>query len=156
MKIKVLKQRDASACGPTVIKMSTDYFGLNFSQKKINEVSRYKELDGMSNEDIVKTLEILGLSAQEKKGTSWEELIQLNTEKNVLIVSWMLKGYIGHVSVVEKVTKDAIFLAEPTEGRIIKMNKVIFMRLWFDYDDMWWPEKNSDIQMRWIAVVSKK
>ena len=154
MKIKPIKQKDSNACGPTSIKMVTDYFNMKISQKEINNLSKYKELDGMSNNDLVNTLKKLNLNVKHKNNVTWEELQSLNTTENVLIVSWMLKGYIGHFSVVEKVTKDAIFLADPVEGKIIKLNKILFMRLWLDYDDMWWPEKNTDIQLRWLAVVS--
>ena len=68
----------------------------------------------------------------------------------------MMLGYMGHFSVVEKVNKDFIELADPHTGKITKMKKIMFMRLWMDYDDMWYPIKNTDIQLRWMCVVSKK
>jgi len=156
MKIKPLKQRDSIACGPTAIKMTIDYFGVPISFKEIARISKYKSLDGMSNIDLVNTLKSLGLETEISVTTSWEKLQSLNTEKNVIIVSWMFKGYIGHFSVVDKVSKTHIYLAEPTTGKVVKLEKIIFMRLWFDYDDMWFPEKNTDIQMRFMVVISKK
>ena len=65
-------------------------------------------------------------------------------------------GYIGHFSVVEKVSKDSIILADPHDGKDVKMKKIVFMRLWMDYDDLWYPSKNTDIQLRWMCVVTKK
>jgi hypothetical protein len=56
------------------------------------------------------------------------------------------------------VTKDHIFLAEPDTGKIIKLQKIIFMRLWLDYEldeESWWPGENTDIQLRWMVVVGK-
>jgi hypothetical protein len=74
----------------------------------------------------------------------------------VVIVSWMLDGYIGHFSVVEAVTDEAIILAEPYAGKHITIQKLKFMRLWMGYDDMWYPIKNTDIRLRWMCIVKKK
>lgn len=158
MKIHPLKQGDGSACGPTSIKMAANYFGVPLSMKKIAEVSGYKKRGGMYNKDLVETFQKLGFKAEEKNTVTWEELQASNTKDKVIVVSWMLKGYIGHFSVVEKVTKDHIFLAEPDAGKIIKLQKIIFMRLWLDYEldeESWWPEKNTDIQLRWMVVVGR-
>lgn len=155
MKILPIKQKDASACGPASIQMVLTYFGIPYSFKEIARISRYKKSEGLSNKDIVKTLRVLGLAVREKANTTWAELTRLNTPDKVIIVSWMKFGYIGHFSVVEKVYKQHIILSDPYEGKNIKMKKIIFMRLWMDYDDMWYPLKNTDIQLRWMCVVSK-
>lgn len=68
----------------------------------------------------------------------------------------MLKGYIGHFSVLNHVTKTHIFVADPNVGRIVKMPKLVFLRLWLHYDELWYPIKNTDIQLRWMAIVSTK
>ena len=67
----------------------------------------------------------------------------------------MLNGYVGHYSVLDKVTSEHIYLADPEKSDIIKIPKFKFMRLWFDYEDIWYPQKTSDIQLRWLAVVKK-
>ena len=71
----------------------------------------------------------------------------------------MLDGYIGHLSVLEKVDAKHIYLADPLQGKILKIEKIKFLRFWLDYEargtDKWYPEKNSDIQLRWMVVVKK-
>lgn len=156
MKIFPLKQRDASACGPTSIQMVLTYFKLPISFKKIGEISQYKKRDGLSNKDLIETLQKFNLAVREKNNATWSELMLHNSPNKVIIVSWMKKGYIGHFSVVEKVEKNHITLVDPQEGKNIKIQKIVFMRLWMDYDDMWYPHKNSDIQLRWMCVVSKQ
>ena len=102
-------------------------------------------------------MRLSGLSVQEKANSTWVELLRLNKPNNVIVVSWMMKGYIGHFSVVEKVNKDSIELADPDTGKITKMKKIIFLRLWMDYEvKEWYPIKNTDIQLRWMCIVSKK
>lgn len=156
MKIFPIKQRDALACGPTSIQMVLTYFKLPNSFKKIAEISQYKKRDGLSNKDLVETLRAFNLTVQEKANATWNDLARLNTPNKVIIVSWMKFGYIGHFSVIEKVDKNHIILVDPQEGKYSKVQKTIFMRLWMDYDDMWYPRKNTDIQLRWICIVSKQ
>lgn len=156
MKISSIKQRDDSACGPTVIQMALKYFGIKHSFKDIATVSAYKKKDGLSNTDLVRVLKKFNLNIKEKANAEWSDLVRYNNQKNVIIVSWMLDGYIGHFSVVESVDKNFIKLADPHTGTVVKMEKIMFMRLWMDYDDLWYPKKNTDIQLRWMVIVSKK
>jgi len=158
MKIKPIKQRDSSACGPTSVEMVLNYFSVPYTIKKITEVTNYKKEGGMWNRQIVSSLKSFGLKTRVYKNTTWEQLMDLNTKNAVIIVSWMLDGYIGHVSVVEKVDKSFIYLAEPTAGKILKIQKIKFLRLWLDYEageEVWFPESKSNIQLRWMVVVSK-
>jgi ABC-type bacteriocin/lantibiotic exporter with double-glycine peptidase domain len=155
MKFRPIKQSDTSACGPAAIEVVTRYFGIKTSATDIKRIAKYKNKEGMSNSNIVRTLRLLHLKVQEKPNASWESLKKFNSAKRAIIVSWMLKGYIGHVSVVEKITDTYIFLADSVKGEIIKLPKLIFLRLWMDYDEIWYPKKLSDIQLRWMALISK-
>jgi len=159
MKIKPIKQRDSSACGPTCIEMVLTYFDVRHTVKEIVKVTDYKQNDGMSNKDILASLKQFGFKTKSITNTSWEQLIKLNTPDVVLIVSWMLEGYIGHVSVIEKVTDTHVFLAEPTTGKILKVEKITFLRLWWDYEalgrDIWYPETKADIQLRFVIAANK-
>ncbi|MDO8516409.1 MAG: cysteine peptidase family C39 domain-containing protein [bacterium] len=156
MKIKPLKQPNSSTCGPACIKMVAHFLGLTISMKRAIRLSGYKAQEGTSNEDIMSALKKLGLRVREKKNVAWGELRRSNKPSNAIIVSWMLNGTIGHVSVAEKVTATRIHLADSVKGKVIKLPKVDFMRLWIDYEPHWYPRKNTDIQLRWMAVVSKK
>lgn len=155
MKFRPIKQSDVSACGPATIEVVANYFGIKTSKVSIKKIAKYNKKEGMSNSNIVDTLRLLNLKVVERANATWKDLEKLNSKKHALIVSWMLKGYIGHVSVVEKVTDTYIFLADSVEGKIIKLPKLVFLRLWMDYDDMWYPKKPSDIQLRWMALISK-
>lgn len=159
MKIKPIKQRDASACGPTCIEMALKYFEIPVTTKKIAEVTNYKREGGLYNYQLVEAFKKFGLKTKVYKNTSWDTLKEVNTPDTVVVLSWMLDGYIGHLSVLEKVTDTHVYLAEPTTGKILKIEKIKFLRLWLDYEargtDAWYPEKNSDIQLRWMVAVSR-
>lgn len=155
MKIEPIKQPNSIACGPTCIFMTTQYFGDKVSFKEIEKISKYKKEDGMTDEAVVTVCTKLGYKAKRMLNCSWKDLVAYNTKDAVLIVSWMVDGYKGHVSVVEKVTKTHIFIADPIVGKVIKINKIQFMRLWMEYDGLWWPNVSSDIHLRPLIVVKK-
>ena len=159
MKIAPIKQRDTNACGPSCIEMTLCFFGIPFTIKEIAKRTNYKNNGGLYNKQIVDTLQSYGLKTKISLNTTWEKLLESNTSDSVIVVSWMLDGYIGHVSVVEKVDQKNIYLAEPTTGKILKIEKIKFLRLWLDYeakpDVPMFPESKSDIQLRWMVMVNK-
>lgn len=156
MKIKPIKQPDESACGPTSVLMVSNYFKDKLTFEDIAIASQYIKRDGLSDNELVETLVELGYNVRHKDTARWSDLKQANSDNAVVIVSWMLDGYIGHFSVVEEVTDEAVTLAEPQTGKHITFEKIKFMRLWMGYDDVWYPVKNTDITLRWMCVVKKK
>ena len=159
MKIRPLKQRDSNACAPTCIEMALNYFDIPYTVKQIADITNYKKEGGMYNRQIISVLKTFGLKPKISKNTSWEKLQKSDSPDSVIIVSWMLDGYIGHVSVVEKVDGKYIYLAEPTTGQILKIERLKFLRLWLDYEAKaevpMYPESRSDIQLRWMVVITK-
>lgn len=156
MKIRPIKQVNSLACGPTCIYLATQYFKDKVSFKTIEKLTDYKKKEGVTDQDIVDVCKQLGYPTKRLLNCTWENVIEHNTKDAVLIVSWMLDGYKGHVSIVDKVTKDHIFLVDSEAGKIIKLKKIQFMRLWMEYDELWWPEVVSDIHLRPLIVVQKK
>lgn len=155
MKIQPQKQPNSLACGPMCIYLVTKYFGGNITFSEIEKLTDYKKKEGVTDHDIVRTCKKLGYRAKRYLNSSWQDLKKHNTKDKVLIVSWMLNGYIGHVSIVDAVTKDAIYLIDTEKGERIKMEKMQFMRLWMEYDDLDWPRKSSDIHLRPLIVIEK-
>lgn len=157
MKIIPLKQRDSGCCAPTCIKMVADFFGLQVPLARIIRISGYdtKRKDGLRNAQIINSFQKLSLEAKEKKNVSWAELRRENRADTAIMVSWIFADGDEHVSVVEKVTKDHIWLADSIEGKIIKFAKNKFLALWIDFLGEY-PEKRADIILRWMMVIKKK
>ncbi len=55
-----------------------------------------------------------------------------------------LFGYETHL----RRDEDSITLSEPETGRLVTLEKMKFIWLWMSYDDMWYPEKDTDIKLR--------
>jgi len=71
-KITPIKQRDASACGPTSIEMALKYFGVPHTVSDITTVTNYKKEGGIYNKQLVKVLQYYGLKTKVLKNASWE------------------------------------------------------------------------------------
>ena len=151
-----MTQDHESGCGPLCVKIATEYFGMNVSLDNIKERSGNWSEEGMGNEDLVKVLKEFGLDVQIKNNSTWGDLMRNNVSDKLIIVSFMLRGYIGHFSIVDSITDKDITILDTEKGVLEKIDKIKFMRIWFDYDDKWYPEKNTDIQLRWMAIVSNK
>jgi len=139
--------------------MTLKYFGIPHTVSDIAKVTNYKKEGGIYNKQLVSALQHYGLKTKVFKNVSWEQLMRLNTKDIVIVLSWMLDGYIGHISVLDKVDKNHIYLAEPTTGEILRIDKIKFLRLWLDYEAKtevpMYPKSKSNIQLRWMCVVSK-
>lgn len=155
MKFRPLKQHTENDCGPTSIRMIAAYFGLPNVSRELARLTHRAREDGLSNTDLVTALRSLRLTVRSRPNNSWGDLILNNTPDHAIVVSWMLNGYIGHFSLVDKVSKTSIFLADPNRGSVIRLPRFVFLRLWFDYDGLWYPKRPNDIQLRWMAVVSR-
>lgn len=110
----------------------------------------------MSNAQLVAALRRFGFIVKTLHPAAWKDLRRYNTAGHVLLVSWMLHGYIGHFSLVERVTRNGITLADPSVDHLVSLRKQVFLRLWLDYDGLWYPRRPRDIQLRWLAVVAPR
>jgi len=156
MKVKPRKQPNSIACGPTCIFAIEKYFNGKHSLKEIEKITNYKREGGVSDIGIVNALKYLGYVVERKLGCSWEDLTKHNTTDTVCIVSWMKEGYKGHVSILDRVTKDHVFLMDPDVGKVIRIAKIPFMRLWMEYDAHWWPRTSKDIHLRPLIITRQK
>ncbi len=154
-KVLPLNPPHSQSCGPVCIKMAADYFGLPYSLSYIDRLTRARERGGLTNDELLRAIRRLGLSVRTRKRASWQDLRRLNTERRLIILAWMLEGHRGHFSVLDRATAEHIFLADPEVSRVRRLPKHTFMRLWFDYDNIYYPRTLSQISLRWMAVVSE-
>lgn len=61
-KITPIKQRDASACGPTSIEMVLKYFDVPHTVADITKVTNYKKGGGIYNNQLVSVSQHYGLA----------------------------------------------------------------------------------------------
>lgn len=151
-----------NSCGPSSIYIATreKFMKVRASLRQIERISNYSG-KGLSHGEFLETLRLLRISHKRTRFRTWAEFKKAFDEGNPIIVSWMpvhLAGFlddedwIGHFSVVEKVTGEFVILVEPAENRYLKMGRLRFLRTWYDYDVLY-PRKSSDVKLRWAVIL---
>ena len=152
-----------SFCGPAVIKMVLDFYGIKKTEAKIATLSNKDEDLGINDQDIKRVLESEGLKVEIMNFSSFED-IQVALDKGApVIVNWFTKGRKdydedevadGHYSVVVGLDNENIYLQDPEVGRVRKIKNEDFIRVWFDFtsDHI---EKWEDMVIRQMIAVYK-
>lgn len=100
-----------------------------------------KEL-GASAENIKKAAETLRFKVKIKNDSSFKDIEKYLDKKIPIIVNWFTKGRRdysesevadGHYSVVSGLDEEYIYLQDPEIGKIRKMRREVFKRVWFDF-----------------------
>lgn len=152
-----------SFCGPAVIKMVLGFYGIEKSEDEVATLSNKDDDLGIGDKDIKRALEGEGLKVEIKNFASFDDIQAVLDKKSPVIVSWMTRGRNdydedevadGHYSVVVGLDEKYIYLQDPEVGRVRKITKKNFIRVWFDFtsDHI---EKWEDLVIRQMIAVSK-
>lgn len=151
-----------SMCGPASLKMVFDYYGIEKSEKEIAELAGTTEDLGTKDQGIKKVAESLGFQVEIKNESSFEDIQQWLDKKVPVIVNWFTRGRIdypeedvpdGHYSVVVCLDNDFIYLQDPEIGKLRKIQRNDFMKVWFDFKGEY--IKQNELIMRQIIAVYK-
>lgn len=150
-------------CGPASLKMVLDYYGIKKSESDLARLCRAYKTNGVEAEDIERAAEGLGLKAVIKNKANFSD-IQKYLDKGVpVIVDWFTGGRNdypdsevadGHYSVVVGLDKKHIYLQDPEIGRIRKIERNDFLKVWFDFKGDYM-KSPKDLVLRTIIAIKK-
>lgn len=152
-----------SFCGPAVMKMVLDFYGIQKTESELATLSNKDEILGISDKDIKRVLEGEGLKVEIKNFASFDHIQVALDKKAPVIVDWMTRGRAdydeddlaeGHYSVVIGLDEENIYIQDPEVGRVRRFLKKDFIRVWFDFssDHI---EKWEDMIIRQMIAVYK-
>jgi len=131
-----------SMCGPASLKMVFDYYGIEKSEEQIAKLAQTIKNFGTDDQGIKKAAESLGFTVEIKNESSFEEIQEWLNKKIPVIVNWFTRGRIdyddsqvpdGHYSVVVGLDEEFIYLQDPEIGKLRKIERSDFMKVWFDF-----------------------
>jgi len=150
-------------CGPASLKIITDYYNINKTEEEIAKLCNRGPDLGTDDRSIKRAAEKMGLKVEIKNESSFED-IQSWLKKGVPpIVNWFTRGRYdydedevadGHYSVVIGLDDEFIYLQDPEIGRVRKINREDFYRVWFDYSSEY-IKKWDDMIVRQIIAIYK-
>ena len=149
-------------CGPASLKMVFDYYCYDKSEKDIAEMCGTTDELGTTAEGIQSAAQSIGLKAMIYDNSSLEDVQKWLDKKVPVIVNWFTRGRIdypeedvpdGHYSVVVGLDDEFIYLQDPEIGKMRKIKRYDFMRVWFDFKGDY--IKPDELIIRQIIVIYK-
>lgn len=131
-----------SMCGPASLKMIFDYYGIEKLEAEIAKLCGTTEKLGTDDQGIKKAAESMGLKVEIKDNSSFEDIKKWLDKKIPVIVNWFTRGRIdyteedvpdGHYSLAVGLDDRFIYLQDPEIGKLRKIDREDFMKVWFDF-----------------------
>ena len=150
-------------CGPASLKMVLDYYGVTKSEKELAEMLKCDPERGTDDKSITEVAKKLGFKVEIKNNASFEDIKAWLDKKIPLIVDWFSRGRYdypeddvadGHYSVVIGLDEEFIYLQDPEIGRMRKIKRGDFLRVWFDFPTDY-IEKCEDLILRQLIAIYK-
>ena len=151
-----------SMCGSASLKMVFDYYGIEKSEEEIAKLAGTTDDLGTDDQGIKKAAEELGFKVEIKNGSSFEDIQGYLSKKTPVIVNWFTRGRIdyddsqvpdGHYSVVVGLDTEFIYLQDPEIGKLRKIERSDFMKVWFDFKGE--HIKSDELIIRQLIAISQ-
>lgn len=150
-------------CGPAVLKMVLKFYGIRKSEKELARLAGTTREAGTDAKQIWRVLRRFGFRARIKNNSTFSDIKKyLNTDIPV-IVDWFTRGrkdYLdsaiadGHYSIVVGLDAKFIYLQDPEIGKLRKLKREDFLRVWFDFTGEFL-RSNKQVYLRQTIAVYK-
>lgn len=153
LKIKPYRQRRPGFCGPASLKMVLDFFGIKKSESELGRICKTQEESGTRIPGFLRAAKKLDFKISFKDNADFKDINGF-LRKNIPVIADWFSTDEGHYSVVGGLDKKYIYLADPEFGKIVKMPRNVFKRVWFDFPGPYLKNK-KDLIIRRIIVFYK-
>lgn len=148
-------------CGPAVLKMVLRYYGIEKSEKELAKLVGATKGGGTDDKAITRVLKKFGLTPKIKNNAHFSDIKKCLDKGIPVIVDWFTRGRKdypdsaiadGHYSIVVGLDVKFIYLQDPEIGKIRKLARDDFLRVWFDYRGEFLRSPKQMIIRQYIAV----
>lgn len=131
-----------SMCGPASLKIILKFFGIEKTEKELAKMMRWNKHRGVDDFGIKQAAEKIGFKVEIKNECNFRDIQKWLRRGVPVIVNWFTKGRSeypdseiadGHYSVAAGLDRVFIYLQDPELGKIRKMKRHDFLRVWFDF-----------------------
>lgn len=152
----------ASMCGPASLKMVLSFYGIERSEKELAQLCKTDPDLGTTAENIKEAAESLSLTVEIKDNSTFEDIQAWLNKKVPVIVNWFTRGRTdypesdvpdGHLAVVVGLGEEYIYLQDPEIGKLRKIARDDFMKVWFDFRGEY--IKPDELIIRQIIAIYK-
>lgn len=150
-------------CGPAVLKMILEFYGIKKSEKELALLAGTTLEEGTDAKQMQEALRLFGLKTRIKNNSTFNDVKEYLDKNIPVIVDWFTRGRKdypdsvvadGHYSIVVGLDKQFIYLQDPEIGKLRKIKRNDFLRVWFDYSGEFL-RSNKEVYLKRIIVVYK-
>lgn len=151
-----------SYCGPATLKILFNYYGIVKSEKEWARRCRTDKKLGTDDKAIKKAARDVGFKVKIKNNSNYRDIQNWLNKGIPVIVNWFTRGRNdypdsetadGHYSVVAGLDDKFIYLQDPEIGKMRKIKRYDFMRVWFDFKGDYL--KPNELIIRQIIAIYK-
>jgi uncharacterized protein len=163
LKVKPFQEKlYCSYCGPAALKILLSYYGIDKTEKELAKIMGWNKVLGVDDRGIKKVAEKLGFKVEIKNNSSYKDIEGWLKRGVPIIVDWFTRGRNdypesetadGHYSVVMGLDDKFIYLQDPEIGKMRKIKRYDFMRVWFDFKGDYL--KPNELIIRQIIAIYK-
>ena len=153
---------NAGMCGPASLKIVLKYYSVEATEKKLAKLVGHSFDLGADDKDLVRAAKHFGFKVKIKNNSSFKDIEKWLDKKVPVIVNWFTRGRKdysdsdiadGHYSVVAGLDDKFIYLQDPEIGKIRKLRRDDFRKVWFDFKGEY--IKAEELIVRQIIIVYK-
>lgn len=153
LRVKPFRQREGY-CGPACLKMIFSYYGLERSELELGRAARTSVSQGTHARNLVRVAQSFGFKAVIQDECTFQNIAAYLRKRVPIIVNWFSVDD-GHYSVVVGLDTNYIYLQDPEIGKIRKLSRKTFMRVWFDFRGNYLKSRDRLVLRRIISIEKK-
>ena len=151
-----------SYCGPAALKILFSYYGIDKTEKELAKMAGWNKVLGIDDNGMKRAAEKLGFKVKIKNNSSYKDIQKWLGKGVPVIVNWFTRGRNdypesetadGHYSIAMGLDDKFIYLQDPEIGKMRKIKRYDFMRVWFDFKGDY--IKPDELIIRQIIVIHK-
>ncbi len=143
-------RQTAGLCGPASLKIALSYFGLDYSESYLTQLTGANTDQGTEHTGMVDAIEQLGGTAVVQENANLTDIKDFVVRQKLpVIIGWFDQDG-DHYSVVVGVTAKFLITVDPAVGGTRRLPKAKFPAIWFDFVG---PE-NKIVSWHWLMAVN--
>lgn len=153
-----------SMCGPACFKMILSYWNIEKTEAECAVLLNHNTDLGVTDINFINAVKSLNLSCEIKNNSSFGDIQDYLNKKIPLIINWFTSGRSdyndsnvpdGHYSIVVGIDDKNIYLQDPEIGKLRKISRDDFYKVWFDFSTDHITKWNDMIIRQIIAIYLK-
>ncbi len=137
-KLLCVKQGDTWTCGPTVMQIVLDYFGIKKDIRTLIKELHTIRNQGTDNRHFLKLLKKYKLKFRAQNRSNLKVLKKLLSDSLVVVGYWIPYYRESHYALISRISRDRVYLHDTWFGHKHSYKIDYFLKNWWDEESQQW------------------